>query len=96
MPHVHRSEKRGGPGSARSQGEEGALSVHQGLPIPAQRGAHKPLIPSPCQPQNLKFGWLHAGETHHILLWVAMGQAAQEELLYEAREHPLRGDMSVA
>ena len=93
MAHVHRSEKRGGPGRARSQGEEGALSVHQGLPIPAQRGAHKALIPPPCQPWNLKLGWLHPGETPHILLWVAMGQATQEELLYEAREHPLRGDL---
>ena len=45
-------ESRGGPGSARSQGEAGALSVHQGLPIPEQRGPHKGLIPLPCQSQK--------------------------------------------
>ena len=43
--HVLRSEIRGGPGSARSQGEEGGLSVHQGLPIPEQRGPHEGLNP---------------------------------------------------
>ena len=53
MACVHRSENRGGSGSTRSQGEEGALSVHQGLPIPAQRGIHKALIPPAYQPQNL-------------------------------------------
>ena len=47
------SESRGGPGSGRSQGEEDALSVHQGFPIPAQRGTHKALIPTARQTQNL-------------------------------------------
>lgn len=35
-------QRKGGPGSARSQGEESALSVHQGLPIPAQREPTSP------------------------------------------------------
>ena len=50
--HVLRSESRGGPGSTRSQGEECALSVHQGLPIPEQRGPHEGLISPPSQPQK--------------------------------------------
>ena len=49
---VLRSESRGGPGNARSQGDEDALSGHQGLPIPEQRGPHKGLIPLPCQCQK--------------------------------------------
>ena len=52
--HVLKSESRGGPGSTRSQDEEGALSVHQGLPIPEQRGTHKGLIPITCHTGNLK------------------------------------------
>ena len=53
---VLRSESRGGPGRTRSQGEEGALSVHQRPPIPEQRGTHKAQIPPPCEPQNLRMG----------------------------------------
>ena len=26
--------------------------MHQGLPIPEQKGPHKGLIPTPCQPQK--------------------------------------------
>lgn len=44
------SESRGGSGSTRSQGEEGGLSMHQGLPIPEHRGPYKGLIPTTCQP----------------------------------------------
>ena len=69
------------------------LSVHQGLPIPEQRGPHKALIPLLCQPRNLKLCWLHPREPPHILLRIARGQAAQQELVYEAGEHPSRGDL---
>ena len=69
------------------------LSVHQGLPIPEQRGLHKALILPPCQPRNLKLCCLHPREPLHILLQVARGQAAQQELVYEAREHLSRGDL---
>ena len=61
--HVLRSEIRGGPGSARSQGEEGVLSVHQGLPFPEQKGNHKAHIPTPCQPRKLRLCCLYPGET---------------------------------
>ena len=44
---VLRSEIRGDPGSARSQGEEGVVSVHQGLPFPEQRETTKPIFPHP-------------------------------------------------
>ena len=56
---VPRSESRGGPGSARSQGELVPLCVHQGLPTPEQRGPQKALITPPCQPRNLKHSGLH-------------------------------------
>ena len=44
-PVSFRSESRGAPGSTGSQGEAGALSVHQGLPTPEQEGPPKGLIP---------------------------------------------------
>ena len=53
-PVSFRSESRGAPGSTGSQGEAGALSVHQGLPIPEQRGTHKGLIPTTCHTGNLE------------------------------------------
>ena len=50
------------PGSTRSQGEEGSLSVHQGLPIPEQWGPHKGIIPHLVSPGHLSLCWLHPGE----------------------------------
>ncbi|CAM9130374.1 unnamed protein product, partial [Rangifer tarandus platyrhynchus] len=73
---------RGGPGSTRSQGEEGALSEHQRLPIPEQKGLHKALKSPLCQPQNLRLCWLH------FPLRAARGQAAQDEGPCEAESTP--------
>ena len=72
------------------------MCTRQGLPTPEQTGPHKTQIPSPFIPRTLGCAARTLGGATSLPPSVAMGQAAQEELLYEAREHTSRGDLSVA